>query len=214
MNVLFQPLRVAAFLVPWSAAWAAAPAAAQSDVDKVAVEVCEKEVTESVQQMRGRQAQEVQFVGSKRAVAPGSGEEIGIKGEGRYRGASGTFTAFTYSCAYSPETRATTGVLFSDKGGAARAAPGKPWQPDLTSVSPEACERATAIDLKQKYPRVERITFGSDSRQLRAAPNERNSLLEGQGALARAAGMNAVPFTYRCEFDTRSGQVVGVQTRD
>ena len=58
-----------------------------------------------------------------------------------------------------------------------------------------------------------RIAFGSDSRQLRPAPNEHTSL-EGGGAVQRAPGMNAVPFRYRCEIETRSGKVLNVETSD
>ncbi len=107
--------------------------------------------------------------------------------------------------------RETHGVLFSDRGGAAATAPAA--QPDLARLSPEACEAATAAALKTKHPRVDRITFGSDSRELMAVPEARTAL-EGRGALARAPGMNAVPFSYRCEFDNRSGRVVAVRTSD
>ena len=88
-----------------------------------------------------------------------------------------------------------------------------PWQPDLSNVSPEACEAATAAALKQKYPRVSRIAFGSDTRRLQPAPNDHVGL-EGQGALQRAPGMNSAPFKYRCEFEPRSGKIVQVQTSD
>jgi hypothetical protein len=72
---------------------------------------------------------------------------------------------------------------------------------------------AAASQLKQKYPRIGRIAFGSDSRQLSPAPNA-HTQVEGQGALQRAPGMNATPFRYRCEIETRSGKVVSVQTSD
>jgi hypothetical protein len=51
----------------------------------------------------------------------------------------------------------------------------------------------------------------AESRQLKPAADERIAL-EGRGAVERAPGMNAVPFTYRCEVEPRSGRIVSVQT--
>ena len=87
------------------------------------------------------------------------------------------------------------------------------YQRYLAHFSPEDCETAAASQLKQKYPRIGRIAFGSDSRELRPAPNAHTSV-EGQGALQRAPGMNSTPFRYRCEIETASGKVVSVQTTD
>jgi hypothetical protein len=87
------------------------------------------------------------------------------------------------------------------------------WQPDLTNVSPEACESAVAAVLKDRHPRVGRIVFGSESRQLQPAANARVGLL-GQGAVQPAPGMNSVPFNYRCEIDPRSGRVLQAQASE
>lgn len=185
-------------------------AAQGATVDKAAGEACEKQVAETLRDLRGRDAQDVQFVGTKRVIAATqTTDETGVKGEGRYKGAAGN-VAFTYSCAYNTTTGETSGVMFTEKG---RAVADKPWQPDLSNLSPEACERATAAALKDKYPRVARIVFGSDSRKLLPGADARTRL-EGQGGLERAPGMNAVPFTYRCEFESPSGKLVSVQTSD
>ena len=175
---------------------------------------CEEAVADTVRRMRGRDAQEVQFIGGKRVLTPGTeDEETGVKGEGRYRTPGGNSVSFTYSCAFSSKTGTTNGVVFRETGGARAAQDGAAWEPDLSNVSPQDCETAAASQLKEKYPRVGRIAFVSDSRQLRPAPNAHTSL-EGQGALQRAPGMNSTPFRYRCEIETRSGKVVGVQTTD
>lgn len=193
-----------------TAFWTAA-SAAQATVDKSAGEACEKQVGETLRDLRGRDAQDVQFIGAKRVIAATqTTDETGVKGEGRYKGKSGA-VSFTYSCAYNTATGETSGVMLTEKG--RPAGDDKPWQPDLSNLSPEACERATAAALKDKYPRVARIVFGSDSRKLLPAPNA-HTRLEGQGGLERAPGMNAVPFTYRCEFETPSGKLVSVQTSD
>jgi hypothetical protein len=184
-------------------------AATPSDID--AGDRCEAAVAETVRRMRGRDAQEVEFVGAKRALSSTQdSEETGVRGEGRYRGRGAGSMSFTYSCAFNAKTGATSGVMFRETGGTRADAA---WEPDLSKLSPEACEAAAASSLKEKYPRVGRIAFGSDSRQLRPAPNAHTSL-EGQGALQRAPGMNSVPFRYRCEIDPRSGKVVDVQTQD
>lgn len=178
-----------------------------------AADRCETAVAETVKRMRGKEAQEVEFFGAKRQIAPTPEEDLGVKGEGRYRRPSGEQVPFSYSCAYNSKTGATSGALFKETAGTGDSRAAKPWEPDLLSVSPEACESATAAALKQKYPRVGRIAFGSDSRKLRPAPNE-HTLLEAQGAVERAPGMNLVPFTYRCEFETKGGKLVRVETSD
>jgi hypothetical protein len=190
----------------------AAEASLPADAGRKAGDACENAVAETVRRMRGKEAHEVQFIGTKRSLAPTPGDEIGVKGEGRYRSAAGASVPFGYSCAYNAKTGATSGALFRETG-AARASSEQAWQPDLTHVSPAACETATAAALKDKYPRVGRIVFGSDSRQLRPAPNAHTSL-EGKGAVERAPGMSAVPFEYACEIETRSGKVVSVKTSD
>jgi hypothetical protein len=193
-------------------AMAAAPAAAQTAaVDAAAAgEQCETAVAETVRRIRGREAQEVQFVGGKRALTPVSDDETGVRGEGRYRNAGGRAMPFTYSCYYNLKSGATSGVVFRDAVADAPAAE-PAWQPDLANISPEACESAAAANLKERHPRVGRIALGSDSRRIRPGANGR-VVLEGRGAVQPAPGMNAVPFSYVCEFEGR--RVVGVQTRE
>jgi hypothetical protein len=182
---------------------------AQSDPGN-AVERCETAVAETVKRMRGSAAQELQFAAAKRSLLPAQDDETSVRGEGRYSGRSSGTHGFSYSCAYNAKTGATSGVMFRETGepGQAEAA----WQPDLTFVSPEACEAASAAELKQKFPRVSRISFGSDSRQLSPASDAHTSSLAGLGAVQRAPGMQAVPFNYRCDIDTRNGRIVSVQT--
>jgi hypothetical protein len=172
---------------------------------------CEAAVAETVKQTRGTQAQEVQFIGAKRALSAMPDDETGVKGEGRYRRPGGGFVAFTYSCTVGVASGATKGVIFREIGGAASDS-GKPWQPDLSRFTPEACESAAAQALKDKFPRVDRIEF-ANVRRLEPAPDALTSL-EGQGNLQRAPGMNPSPFKYHCEFDARSGKVLRVQTSE
>ncbi|HMC14593.1 MAG TPA: hypothetical protein VKI18_03110 [Albitalea sp.] len=189
--------------------------AAAQPVPAAAGERCEAAVAETVKRMRGKQAQEIQFVGAKRVLAPTKGgDDIDVKGEGRYRAGSGGTSVFSYSCLFNSHSGATSGVLFRETGAATPAGGSDvAWQPDLSQLSPENCESAAASVLKDKYPRVGRIVFDGESRQLRPSANS-NGMLEGQGAVERAAGMNLVPFRYRCEFETRSGKVVSASTAE
>jgi hypothetical protein len=190
----------------------AATAAATIAAAPSAAERCESAVADTVRRLRGRDAREVEFMSARRVLLPtGAADETAVKGEGRYRAGRGAATSFAYSCAYDARTGATSGVVLREVDAASARAPA--WEPDLTAIAPEACETAAASALKRKYPRVARIAFGSDSRQLSPAERDLTSL-EGRGAVQRAPGMHSVPFRYRCEIDTRSGKVVSVQTAD
>lgn len=190
---------------------ASAGAVAQADNAKAA-ERCEAAVTETIQKLRGKDAQDIQFIGAKRALSTNDDDEVGVKGEGRYRGAGGVHVPFTYSCAFNAKSSTTSGVVFRETGGV-RPAADKPWQPDLSNVSPQECEAAAASALKGKYPRVGSISFSAATRQVKPAPDARISL-EGQGVMERAPGMSASPFRYRCEIDPRSGKILQVQASD
>jgi hypothetical protein len=184
----------------------AGAAHAQADAAKAA-EDCEAAVSDAVKRMRGREAADVQFIKARRTVTPSTDDETSLKGEGRYRGASGRAVPFSYGCAINTKTGATSGVVFRDLA----VAEDKPFQPDLTNVSVIDCEGAAVKSLKNKHPRAGRIVLDSETRQLRPAADERIAL-EGRGALERAPGMNSSPFTYRCEVEPRSGRIVSVQT--
>lgn len=192
-------------------AWVQQPvSAAPADTAK-ATDRCEAEVSETIRRMRGRDAKEVQFLAAKRVLLPSGDDETAIKGEGRYRGAGGS-VSFNYSCAYSAASDTTSGVVFRDAG-AARAVPEKAFEPDLTNVSPEACEAAAAAALKRQHPRVGRINFGADSRRMQPGTNGRVDLV-GKGSVERASGMNLIPFSYRCQVEPRSGKVLDISTTE
>jgi len=186
---------------------AAGVAHAQADAAK-AGDDCEAAVTESVKRMRGKDAQDVQYLKAKRTVTPSTDDETSLKGEGRYRGAGGRIVPFSYGCALNTKTGATSGVVFRELTSLTEE---KPFQPDLTHVSVSDCEGAAVASLKNKNPRASRIVLDSESRQLRPAQDERIAL-EGRGAFERAPGMNSAPFTYRCELEPRSGRILSVQT--
>jgi copper chaperone CopZ len=175
-----------------------------------AAQHCEDAVAAAIERLRGKEVHDVQFVGATRAITT-DGDDIGVKGEGHYRRAA-AIVPFDYSCAFNQTTGGTSGVVFREIGNAA-AAEQAPWQPDLTNVSPEACETAVAALLKDQHPRVAGISFRSDTRRLQPAGGARVGL-EGQGTLQRAPGMNPNAFRYHCEFDPRSGKVVTARAVD
>jgi hypothetical protein len=206
MNLLRPVATILAFATT-GGAWA------QAAADRTAAEACEAAVTENVLRLRGKDVRDVQFAAARRApAATAAGDDQALAGEGRYRRADGRVVAFSYGCSYHTESGKTSGVVLRESGsGSAEAA--APKAAELGALSPEACESAAVAVLKSKYPRVDRIVFGSDSRRLEPAENERSSL-EGQGAVVRAAGMSAIPFSYRCEVEPRSGRIVAIQTRE
>ncbi|MBK9135541.1 MAG: hypothetical protein IPM15_14650 [Betaproteobacteria bacterium] len=176
-----------------------------------AAERCEAEVERTLRRIRGNAVQEVQFVAGRRVLTPAGDDETSVRGAGRYRMGGGA-VPFTYSCAYNARTDSTSGAVFRDAV-AQRAPVERPFEPDLSRLSPEACESAVAGLLKTRHPRVGRINFGSDSRRIE--PAERGLVrLVGQGGVQRAPGMFAAPFTYRCEIDPRNGRVVDVQASE
>lgn len=214
MKIQFQCGSIALWLCAMAHASAATPTAelAPGVPAKTPAQTCEEAVTEAIQKARGRNAQQVQFSTPKstKATATPAPDEASVKGQGRYQGAAGAMP-FTYSCTVHPHTHETTGVVFKETGVVSRPPVEKPWQADLTHLSPEVCEAAAAAALKAQFPRVVNIMLEAKARQLKPAPGGHTYLL-GQGHLERAVGMQAVAFTYRCEVETVSGKLVGVQT--
>ncbi len=173
---------------------------------------CEASVAEALQKLRGKHAQDVQFAASQHVVAAIDDAEISVKGAGRYRAGTGAgaSAAFSFSCSFNARTGVTSGVVLRESGvDSARAE--ADWQPDLSHVSPQVCESATAQLLKEKHPRVAQIALDPDTRRLEPGPDG-NIVLSGQGGVQRAPGMDAMPFSYACEFDRRSGALVRVKT--
>jgi hypothetical protein len=216
-----SPRLIARLIATSITAAAATTAAAQTPSDAApagdsarALERCEAAVVDTLRKLRGKQAQEVQFTPAQRAVNPGDEGEISVKGAGRYRSglgsSAGAGASFSFSCSFSAKTGLASGVVLREAGANAARAPAD-WQPDLSRVSPDACESAAAQLLKEKHPRVAQIAMEPDTRRLQPGPDD-HILLLGQGALRPAAGMNAVPFSYSCEIDGRTGRLVAVKT--
>lgn len=180
-----------------------------------AAEACEAAVTDTVLELRGRAAvKDVQFNAARRVSTLESSGATSLQGDGRYQLQRGGARPFRYSCAYHPGTDTTSGVVFRETGaGANAAATEAAWEPDLSRLSPEACETSAAAAMKDRYPSAQHISFLSDTRKLKPGPH-RGTALEGQGRMERAPGLNPVRFSYRCEFEARSGKLLAVTTGD
>lgn len=208
-RLLAQCPSIASLLLACAAVAQTAPEAARSDNAR-ALERCEATVAETLGKLRGKRAQDVQFVPARRAVSAGDDAEISVKGAGRYKAGSGAGagTPFSFSCSFNAKTGLASGVVLREAGtDAARAE----WQPDLSRISPQACESAAAQLLKDKHPRVAQIAIESETRRLQPGTDDQ-IVLSGHGAVRRAPGMNAEPFSYSCEFDGRTGRLLGVRT--
>jgi len=96
---------------------ATAAQAADADHGKAA-QRCEDAVAATIERVRGKDVQDVQFIGAKRAVTA-DGEDLGVKGEGRYR-RNGGGVPFTYSCAVNEKTGKRDIYRMSDRGGPAQ----------------------------------------------------------------------------------------------
>jgi hypothetical protein len=188
----------------------AAPAASTpAATDPKPAERCETAVADTIREMRGKEARDIEFLAAQRSLLPATGDETTVKGAGRYKTTATGVHGFTYRCAYNAESNETSGVVFRETG-STKPLVEKAWEPDLSKVSPDACETAIAATLKDKYPRVGRIAFDAETRRLQPAPDD-GTWLDGQGAVERAPGMNSIPFTYRCAFQARTGRLVSAQ---
>lgn len=203
----------------WVAAAAlAAPAAAPSQAAGDGPTACQKAAHDALRDTRGA-VDEVSFAGPPSVQAStSSNEEFNFKGSGRYRIKPGAARDFNYSCSYNTHNGTVAGVVLREAaaadGAASRAvAVAKPAEPDLSHVSPQACESAAALALQRRHPKVERISFNTELRQLRQ-DSQAHGDLRGQGMAVRAPGDPSTHFSYQCEFDPRNGRVLGVQTAD
>jgi hypothetical protein len=179
---------------------------------------CEKAAQGALRDTRGA-LEDVSFTAPPSVQASTSDkDEFNFKGAGRYRVKGGGTRGFNYSCSYNTSTAAVAGVVLRDEAAsdgtpALWATPARPLEPDLSHVSPEACESGAAAALQRRHPRVERINFNSELRQLQQSTAGRASL-QGQGDAVRAPGAPSTHFSYLCEFDPRNGRVIAVTASD
>jgi len=186
-------------------------AASAATVGAEALARCERAVRKALLPQAGSSA-DVRF--SAASPVPRSlsdNGQIALKGEGQWRDA-GALRKFKYSCNLDPRSSEAVGVVIRqlDSPLAAQADSKPIKDPDLTHLSPSACESRAAVALQRRWPRVSQITFDTETRSLTQQSASRAEL-HGQGR-ARAApeSLALVHFGFDCTFDPRDGRVIGV----
>ncbi len=180
-----------------------------------AVQACEQAVRATLRNTRGAAA-EVSF-NAPPAASPGSisGADVLLRGAGRAR-SGGSARTFTYSCTYDTRADTVAGVVLRDAspGGdraPASVAPVRTVEPDLSRISPAACESAAASALKRRWPNVGRIAFNTDTRSL-VQDSAGTAKLEGQGtAQPEPSNELSAHFRYQCAIDAASGRVLALR---
>lgn len=164
---------------------------------------CEAAVGRSIRQTRGKAIQGgISFAGDEKSARMDGGA-LEVQGTGRYS-RNGTPVSFRYRCVVDENGKEPGVVIHEAEAHGAAALP--VWQPDLSRLSPAACEGAAATSLQSRYPRATGIVFDSGSRKLDPA-GDGGTALSGRGQYVRSPGLAAGPFRYRCVFDA-GGQLV------
>jgi hypothetical protein len=203
---------------PGASAPAAEPAPRAAGLPAAsATQACEQAVRSTLRSTRGA-ANEIVF-NAPPAALPGAaeGSDVLLRGAGRARTGSNTRT-FTYSCTYDTRANSVAGVVLRDAAPsgerAAVAQPVRSVEPDLSAVSPQACESAAATALKRRWPNVGRIAFNASTRSL-VQDSAGTAKLEGQGTAQPQPGAElSSHFTYQCALDARSGRVLALRLVD
>jgi hypothetical protein len=194
-----------------SSALAQSASAPAAKAGNEAASACERAARSTLSTTRGA-VSDVSFnVAPTVAPGPADSAELVLRGAGRARSSAGTRN-FSYSCNFDTRSGEVSGVVLRDAAGeGTQAAPAvRSVEPDLSNVSPSACESAAAAALKQRWPTVSRIAFNSDTRAMEQ-DSLGNAALRGQGTAQPAPNAPSTHFTYTCAVDPRSGRVLATR---
>jgi hypothetical protein len=203
-----------AFLVLAAAAVAThgqVPADKALAVNPDAVAACERSAREALGS-HGIAATDVTFSASPTVDKGLSNESQAVlRGSGRARGANGART-FDYSCNVDLRTSEAVGLVLRDTIVlAAKREPARaPAEPDLSHLSPAACESSAVQALKQRWPRVSQITFDAETRTF-AQESPEQAALHGRGRALPAPDVPATLFGFDCTIDPRDGRVLATR---
>jgi hypothetical protein len=135
--------------------------------------------------------------------------QIAVRGAGRWRAPNGVRT-FTYTCNVEVKSGEAVGVVLRDTTPQPVAkAPPPPAEPDLSQLSPAACESSAVAALKARWPQVSQITFDVRTRTFRQ-PSASSALLHGSGQALPSADSPTRLFGFDCEIDPRNGRVLRI----
>jgi hypothetical protein len=213
LALLLAVLSGSALAAPASAPPVANPAnAATTGLPVGAAAACQLAVQDTLRDTRGSAAT-ASFTSPPVTVpGPADAAELTVRGTGQARAANSA-RPFSYSCSFDTRSGTVAGVVLRDVGGPERAATTRSIEPDLSQVSPAACESAAAGALKRRWPGVAGISFRAETRRLDQQASDRASL-RGQGTAAPSVRDPATHFSYDCEIDPRNGRIVGVRIGD
>jgi len=137
-----------------------------------------------------------------------------LRGAGRSRGAGGV-RSFEYGCNVDLHTSEAVGLVLRDTIviAAKREPQRAPAEPDLSHLSPAACESSAVQALKQRWPRVSQITFDAETRSF-AQESAEQAALHGRGRAQPAPDVPATLFGFDCVIDPRDGRVLSTRVSD
>jgi hypothetical protein len=173
---------------------------------------CEQAVRDAVAD-RGAPSTEVTFTAASIDKSLSNESQLVLRGSGRARGASGAARTFSFGCNIDAKSGDVIGLMLRDAiavaarpDGPARA----PAEPDLSNLSPAACESSAAQALKQRWPRVSQISFDPETRSF-SQDSDRRAALHGRGRALPAPDEPATLFGFDCEIDPRDGRVLATR---
>jgi hypothetical protein len=176
-----------------------------------AVAACERSARQAVPGW-GRQPVEVTF-GPAPTVQPGPtiDGQIVLRGAGRWRAPTG-MRSFTYICNVETRSAEAVALVLRDTTPVATAKgppPRAPAEPDLSALSPAACESSAVAALKARWPRVSQISFDPRTRVF-SQPAADSAQLHGSGQALPSVDSPTRLFGFDCEIDPRDGRVLGI----
>jgi hypothetical protein len=184
--------------------------AASAPVGAEALARCERAVRQALAPQAAAAA-DLRLSATPPRTPPDSGPIV-LQGEGQWRDAV-TLRKFRYSCNIDPQDGEAVGVVIRQVNPPPAAqTPRKPIEdPDLSHLSPSACESGAVLALQQRWPRVSQISFDAETRSLTQQSASRAEL-HGQGR-ARPAPESPVlvHFGFDCTIDPRDGRVIGMR---
>jgi len=188
-----------------AAASAAAETAAGSPRD-AATAACERAVQATLRDTRGTSAAPTFKSPPSVVPAPADAAEMTLRGAGQVRSGAASRN-FSYSCNYDLGTASVSGVVVRDSVDAPAPRATRAVEPDLSHVSPTACESAAAAELKRRWPGVTQINFNPATRKL-SQDTDGIASLRGQGRAAPTVRGPDVHFSYDCAIDARNGRIM------
>jgi FlaG/FlaF family flagellin (archaellin) len=192
-----------------SAAPLAAPASAPTGT---AAAACEEAALKTLRENRGASVSAVFDRAPVRVPGAADAGDVTLRGSGTVRSGTGA-QAFSYSCTIDTRSNEVAGVVLRGAAAPERSATARAVEPDLSQLSPVACESAAAVALKQRWPAVTRIAFSEGTRTL-AQDSSGLADLRGQGTAQPAPNAPATHFSYQCALDARSGRVLTARIAD